>query len=266
MHSDPGDSGLHSCLYEGIVTHRRLQPFEHSFCYRGFWVYLDLDELNDVFRNRWLWSTSRPAVAWFRRKDHFGHPSQSLAEAVGGLVESRTGIAPRGPIRLLTQLRYYGYVMNPISIYYCFDSDGQQLTSCVAEVTNTPWGEHHCYVVADPLGQPQSEKQLHVSPFMPMEMRYRWRISTPEEQLEIGIENHDAVGCAFSAGMSMQRRPLSTWELNRMLIRYPFMTAKIAAAIYWQAARLWWKGAAFHSHPRLNPNIREVSSPSQICP
>ncbi len=248
-------SPLHSCLYEGVVSHRRLQPFEHAFSYSVFFVYLDLAELDRVFAGRWCWSTERPAPAWFRRTDHFGDPGVTLDESVRQLVAERTGTRPTGPIRLLTNLRYFGYVINPISLYYCFDETGRTVEACVAEVTNTPWGERHCYVLTDPVRESDgpelwSEKELHVSPFMPMAMRYRWRLSSPEERLAVSIENHDDSGHAFSAGMTLRRRPMTTWQMTRALLRHPCMTGKVAAAIHWQAVRLWWKGARFHSHPR----------------
>ena len=138
---------MQSCLYKGRVGHRRYTPVRHEFKYRIFLVYLDLSELDEVFRGRWLWSTRRPTIAWFRRADHFGDPSQSLDESVRSLVQQRTGVWPTGPVRLLTHLRYFGYVMNPVSFFYCFKADGTELQNVVAEVHNTPWNERHCYVL-----------------------------------------------------------------------------------------------------------------------
>jgi uncharacterized protein len=266
MPADTSASSLASCLYEGVVRHRRLDPFEHSFGYRIFCVYLDLDELDHVFAGRWFWSTSRPALAWFRREDPFGDPAEPLAESVRRLVEERTGRRPVGPIRVLTHLRYFGYIINPISMYYCFDETGAVVEACVAEVTTTPWGERHCYVLPDPLsgqdGQPapNCEKQLHVSPFMPMEIQYRWRVSVPGEMLSLSIENHTSSGRMFHADMSLARRPITGWQLSRMLLRYPFMTARVAAGIYWQAARLWWKGARIHPHPRRHSETADSTA------
>lgn len=257
---------LASCLYEGAVHHRRLEPFEHAFRYRLFCVYLDLDELDHVFAGRWFWSTSRPAPAWFRREDHFGDPAEPLAESVRRLVETETGRRPSGPIRVLTHLRYFGYVINPISMYYCFDESGNVVEACVAEVTNTPWGERHCYVLPDPVSEPDRdaapvcEKRLHVSPFMPMEIQYRWCVTVPGETLTLSIENHTSDGRMFRADMTLSRRPLTSRQLSRVLLRYPFMTARVAAGIYWQAARLWWKGARFSPHPRRHPESAESTA------
>ena len=173
---------MHSCIYEGTVLHRRFLQRDHCFQNRLFLMYLDLDELPGVFKGRWMWSTTRFAVARFRREDHFGDADRPLQDCVRDLVEQREEFRPAGPIRLLTSLRYFGYVINPVCFYYCYATDGQTLEAVVAEVTNTPWGETHCYVIdarssdrADwekRVVRAEHEKEFHVSPFMPMDMDY----------------------------------------------------------------------------------------------
>jgi DUF1365 family protein len=176
---------VESCLYEGVVRHRRLRPVANTFAKRLFMVYLDLDELPRVFRGRWLWSATRPAPVWFRRADHLGDPAVPLAQAVRDLVEARTGRRPAGPIRLLTNLRTVGYVFNPLSLFYCFDPAGGRVEAVVAEVSNTPWNERHCYVLAatdaevGPVQRFETPKELHVSPFMGMRQTYRWTLRRP---------------------------------------------------------------------------------------
>ena len=166
---------LASAIYAGHVRHRRFEPTEHSFRYPLFLMYLDLSELDSVFRDRWLWSTRRPAVARFDRRGHLGDPRQPLDASVRDLVESKTGRRPTGPIRLLTHLRYFGHCFNPVSFYYCFDETGAELETLVAEVNNTPWGERHCYVLSEGTESTngavksfRAAKQFHVSPFMDM--------------------------------------------------------------------------------------------------
>ncbi len=194
---------MHSCLYEGRVRHRRSRPVEHAFGFPLLMLYLDLSELPGLFRGRWLWSAERPAFAWYRRRDHLGDPAVPLERCVRDLVEAKTGLRPMGPIRLLTHLRYGGYLMNPVSFFYCFDAGAQRLVAVVAEVNNTPWGERHCYVLpvqsADPFDPPElacvrTRKEFHVSPFMRMEQFYSWRFREPADRLELSVTSCDLVG------------------------------------------------------------------------
>lgn len=255
---------MNSAIYEGRVLHARRAPKRHQFEYSIFQMYLDLSELDTVFRGRWLWSTDDPALAWFRRKDHFGDPKQPLQDCVRALVEAETGVRPDGPIRLLTHLRYFGYVMNPVSFYYCFDEDGERVDAIVAEVRNTPWGETHCYVVHGPFEDEHTqafefEKAFHVSPFMPMEQKYRWAFTAPGQSLRIAMASQEDGKTVFTAAIAMSRREIGRRSLARVLVAYPAMTMKVIGAIYWQALRLWLKGVPFHSHPK-HEATREVEA------
>jgi DUF1365 family protein len=244
---------MNSCLYVGHVRHRRFFPRRHQFRYDLFMVYLDLAELETVFKHRWLWSTRRPALAWFRRQDHLGDPGVPLDTCVRDLAEQRTGRRPQGPIRLLTHLRYFGYCMNPISVYYCFAPDGEQLDLLVAEVHNTPWGERIGYVL-DVAGQTGSqraefEKAMHVSPFMPMDLRYGWHSTAPGPHLAVHLNVFKGQSRLLDATLSLRRRPLDGWSMAGMLARFPLMTLKIVAAIYWEALRLLWKRLPIFPRP-----------------
>lgn len=264
---------MKSCIFEGTVKHERLQP-SHRFSYRLFMVFIDLDELPQLFRDRWFWSARRPNLAWFRRKDYLGDAKIGLSESVRDLVCERTGIRPSGPIRLLTNLRYCGFMINPISMYYCFDSD-EKIEFVVAEVTNTPWGEKHSYVLD--LRYQETEtleqwipKSLHVSPFKGMDYEYRFSLSPPGEGLRLSIENHPTSSQrdspSFFAELAMKRVPVSGWALSRVLLRYPLMTVQIAIAIYWQALRLRLKGATFFAHPdKQKQSVASVVDDSEVC-
>jgi hypothetical protein len=218
-----------------------------------FQLYLDLDELPGVFDRRWLWSARRPALAWFRRADHLGDPGRPLAEAVRDLVARETGVRPTGAIGLLTHLRYFGYVQNPVSFYYCWDAAHQAVDFLVAEVTNTPWGERHCYVVDLRRGRggsaPVTAKAFHVSPFMGMDQEYRWRVGVPGARLTVHLESLEGGERVFAATLALRAEPLTGRTLALTLLRHPFMTARVTAGIYGQALRLWLKGVPFHPHP-----------------
>jgi len=247
-----------SAVYEGVVRHRRLAPHPHAFDYRMAQLYLDLDEIDRVFAQRWLWSTARRNVAQFRRSDYLGPTEVPLAEAVRQRVEQVTGRRPVGAVRLLTHLRYLGLVFNPVSFYYCFAADGVTLAAIVAEITNTPWKERHTYVLSTETAQAQGRawhwkfpKAFHVSPFMPMAREYGWRFTTPGAHLLVHMDVMHEGEREFDATLTLQRRPLNSTSLARVLWRYPLMTAQVVGKIHWQALRLWLKRNPVHDHPAL---------------
>lgn len=253
---------MNSCIYEGRVKHSRRKPALHQFSYRLFMMYLDLDELPTLFENRWLWSVTRPALARFRRSDHLGEENKSLADTVRCLVETETGTRPRGPIRLLTNLSYYGYCFNPVSFYYCFADDGETVEFIVAEVNNTPWGERDTYVMdcrnetaTASSWRFQPTKKMHVSPFMPMELEYNWVLSAPTDRLAIFMANSKNGRRFFDATLSLDRTAISGPSLAGLLFRFPFMTARVTCAIYWQALRLWLKRCPVYKHPGKETEI-----------
>jgi uncharacterized protein len=254
-----------SAIYEGTIRHRRFAVRSHEFSHRLALAYLDLDELDGLLGGRL--TASRPGLVRFRRADYLGDPSTPLAEAVRDEVERATGELPAGPIRLLTQLRTFGHCFNPVSFYYCF-TPSEQLDAVVAEVTSTPWGERHAYVLRRPVPAPMLagttlagatpsartlagsfQKRLHVSPFMGMEQRYLWRVAAPGATLAVHVESQERERLAFDATLALRRSPLTRGGLARVTVRYPAATLRVLALIYGHALGLKLKGVPLHARP-----------------
>lgn len=283
VHADDGQppnpgTATASAIYEGSVRHRRFELHEHRFHYKLALAYIDLDELPTLLGGRFL--ASRPGPARFRRGDYLGEEHVALSQAVRDVVIEQTGVRTAGPVRLLANLSAFGHCFNPVSFYYCMDAAGECVEAVVAEVTNTPWGERHAYVLARDRGELGSEhpgserlkpvqgdssrtpdgdgrvltgnftKALHVSPFMGMDHRYEWRVTTPAETLSVHIANSHEGHLAFDATLSLRRRELTNASLTRMSIRYPASALRVLALIYAQAARLRLKGLRPHPHPK----------------
>jgi uncharacterized protein len=239
-----------SCIYEGTVRHRRRAP-RREFSHRLALIYVDLDELPSLLDGRL--TRARPGLLRFRRRDYHGDPRSPLADAVRETVARHTGSRPPGAIRLLTALRSFGHCFNPVSFYYCMSADGERVEAILTEVTNTPWGERHSYVIAagdSPVLDARFDKAMHVSPFMPMQQTYMARASTPGRTLSVHIESRDAGEPAFDATLSLIRRELSRSSARRIAWRYPLATIRVLALIYGHAVGLKLAGASVHPHPK----------------
>jgi uncharacterized protein len=232
-------------LYVGAVMHRRTRPKRHQFRYPVFWLVLDLDWLREAVSSLRLLSIERFNLLSFHARDHADGRDGSLRDKIATLARS-AGFAAHGPVRLLTMPRVLGYVFNPLSVYFCYDARNRP-TAIVWEVSNT-FGERHSYVIGvdDPdalIQRQRSPKELHVSPFIGMEIEYRFRVALTGDRLTIGISDYDRDGLLMSATMMAERRALTDGALVAAFARMPFETMKVTAAIHWEAVRLWLKGA-----------------------
>ncbi len=237
---------MKSALYTGTVMHARRSPRHHVFRYPVYMALLDLDELPQLDRRLPLFGWNRRAVTSYHDADHID------VRAV--LAEHGVDLGPGGSVQVLTNLRVLGFVFNPVSFWWCRRGDGS-LACIVAEVNNT-FGERHPYVLL-PQGTPatgeramfETEKRLHVSPFMPMDQSYTWWFSEPVERLDVRMDVHEEGRPDFHATLTARRVPLTPASLRSALVRYPVMPARVFGRIHWQALRLWLKRTPVHRKP-----------------
>lgn len=246
-------SAPRSRIYRGTLRHRRFTPKPHTFSYQVWMAWLDLDELPDLFDKVPGFSARRPALARFRREDYLGPVDRPLKTAVREELVRQLGSAPTGRICVLTQLRTLGCMFNPISVYYAYDHLGR-LAAVLSEVTNMPWRERTRYASAvDPSRhshQARFDKDLHVSPFNPMEMTYRWKFNAPGETLFLHMENWQDQQCHFDATLTLDASPATRGVLLTTLARQPWMSLKTIAGIHFEALRLWLKRVPVYNHPK----------------
>ncbi len=260
---------LRSALYEGTVTHRRAEPV-HRFTNAVALPLLFLDEMAELRAVHPLVDLDpsphrrrRPAAMRFHRDDYLPSDAPTVQEAVEETV-TRAGGSVRGPVAMLGHVRTWGWLFNPLTLYYCFDPSGLFVEWTVLEVSNTPWHERCRYVVGAP-GEHRFAKAMHVSPFLPAQGTYTLRYSPPAEGLRVSLDV-EASGPAtpyrrwdeppspqrpvpqLAASMVLRRRRLDRSALARLLWSYPLMTARVSGAIYAQALRLAGRRAPFHPH------------------
>ena len=237
--------------------HARLKPVGHRFRYRVMSMVIDIDRLAEAGKLSRLFGVNRRGIYSFHESDHGhrdGSPVRPYIEAV--LAENGVDLTG-GRVLLLCYPRLFGYVFNPLSIYYCYDRSGT-LAALIYEVRNT-FGELHSYIRPITQGEVSSagirqieDKTFYVSPFIPMAMRYHFRLTEPGDHVRIRILETDADGPLLAAAFSGKRRALTTSILVGMLVRLPFMTAKVIGGIHWEAMKLWLKGLP------IQPRIRQA--------
>jgi hypothetical protein len=245
---------LTSCFYDGTIMHRRLRPVVHRFAYRVFSLLADLDELPELARRLPLFSHNRWNVLSFWDRDHGPRDGSPLRPWIERQLTAAGVPGPFGAMRILSFPRMFGYVFNPLSIWFCHRCDGG-LAAIMYEVSNT-FGEHHCYLIPVTEGRAASSvleqdcpKLFYVSPFLPMAARYRFRLREPDERLQFGIAEIGSEGAIMSAAQTGRRVTATPVNALRLLLGHPLMTVKVIGAIHWQALRLWFKGVPLFRRP-----------------
>lgn len=242
-------------LCEGTVVHRRGAP-EHQFTYPVSQVWLDPDDPDELCALHPAWSARRPAPVRFRRRDYGADPCGSLAEAARDDLASVLGFRPNGPVRMLSQLRRWGWLFNPITFFFVWDDAGEtRPVGVVLEVTNTPWKERIRYPLVlgssgTSFGQ-HFEKAMHVSPFLGMDHRYRLSLEDRDDRVAIDIDVLDPDGqIVLHTALRLERQGATRGSLGRSLRSLPLSTHRVSVGIHSQAARLRAKGVSFIAHPR----------------
>jgi DUF1365 family protein len=237
---------MNSCLYDCVAVHKRSAPKRHAFRFPFFMFYLDIDELETLDRSFRLFGRNRFSPYEFRDSDHYLDGHSSIKASIESYIRSKGVEEPIGSIRLLTNLRTWGHVFNPVSFYFVFDPSGQPICS-VAEVGNT-FNEQKLYLASSDrngASRADSIKRFYVSPFSDLETTFHFRIGRPGEAVRIAISQSRDGETYFQSVLSGKRRPLKDRSLALRALRFPLVTLQIVGAIHWQAFRLYLKGIPF---------------------
>jgi len=238
---------MKSALYAGTISHTRYIPKVHGFSYPFFMYYLDLEEMEKgVHFGKWF-SSMRSALSRFKREDYLGNADTPLAEAVKQKMLQLTGKKVEGKVFGLMNMRTLGLYFSPVNFYYGFDQQ-EKPSHFLAEVSNTPWNERHCYahILHGSNNRPTNPKEFKVSPFNPeRNQQYIWQIGIPEKEISIMLGVHDDRGHVFEAKLHLKENPFTLKTVKRYLRTTPAMTISIISKIYWQALKLYLKGIPF---------------------
>tara|TARA_B110000438_G_scaffold294355_1_gene335641 strand:+ start:1429 stop:2199 length:771 start_codon:yes stop_codon:yes gene_type:complete len=236
-----------SCIYTGDVTHERFKPKRHFFSYKTFSLLIDLNEIKDIEKNIKFFSYNKFNVLSFYNIDHGNRDGGSLSKWVKNtLKKSRIRINIR-TIKLLCYPRFFGYVFNPLSIFYCYDKNSK-LKAVLYEVKNT-FNEQHTYIFrcsnSSNLILHKCNKKFYVSPFIEMKTFYNFRLLKPGKKVSVLIKQSDEKGLLLIARQIGKKLDLTSKNLFYEFLKHPLMSAKVILAIHFEAFRLWSKGIKY---------------------
>lgn len=254
-----------AAIYQGEVVHVRHRTRRHKLSYRVFTLLLDLDRLEEIEQISWLFRHNRAGLVGFRDRDH-GDGECTARMWVDDMLR-RAGLPSAHRVELLCYPRLFGYVFNPLSVYFCRSAEGA-LIATVQEVHNTFGGRHAYVLPADPdssatLIRQSAEKTFLVSPFNPVSGTYRFAIRPPGDKVSIVIRHHDLDGPVLDAAFTGERRSFTTAGLLRAMAAHPLMTHKVMVGIHWEAFKLWLKGVPFLGGPGRQKPIEQTTQKLQ---
>jgi len=242
-------------LYFGHIAHRRLARPKHKFRYSIFSMVIDIDWIDEVAKALKLFSSERFNLFSFYRKDHGARDGSALRPWVESELR-RYGVEEKlYRIELLCFPRILGHVFNPLSVYYCQNSEGD-LIAVLYEFKNTSGGQHSYVATLDAPSAPdkvaamhEADKAFYISPFIGMNARYTFGASLPGEKLQLTINEVGPKGPILWVGWFGKRAAMTDSQLLRGFFRYPLMPPKVVAGMHWEAFWIFLKGAKYRPQP-----------------
>ena len=241
---------MNSCIYNGEVNHTRFKPVKHFLNYKTFSLFIDLDEIEQLDKSISIFSHNKFNIFSFYNKDHGDRDGSCLKKWVISNLKKYKIEGNISKIKILCYPRIFGYVFNPLSIFYCYENG--KLKSIFYEVKNT-FNEQHTYIFKIKDGEEikqKCKKKFYVSPFMDLETFYNFKLINPNQRLSVMIKQTDAEGTVLTATQTGDKKEFNFKQLLINFFRYPLMTLKIISSIHFEALLLWKKGAIYRKRDK----------------
>lgn len=247
---------MQNAIYSGFVIHNRLSPKRHIFKYNITMFFLDVDDVENAFAKIPVASVNKFNLISFKRKNYLpSDDAASIREQIIKIINANGYAEVPDKIYILTHVGYFGYCYNPVSFFYCYSKE-EQLIYFLAEVNNTPWNERHVYFKKLDSSEPEIkfnlDKKFHVSPFLPMDMIYKWNIKPPKESASVSMKCFEHNDLLFTASFMLTKKKLSAMNCFKALLQNPLATHLLHYRIYWQALKLLIKRTPFFHHTQRN--------------